>query len=147
MMAPGAAPMAAGALGPRPKRRNPWVVFLVPIALIMGGQILGGVLASLIDPMLAMVGSLIAFVGMILTLVWMISMLLEVKKVTQDDSFMWWLVFIPCVNYYLLWWALPQQVTKAKQMAGLQTTSRHIVLYIFFLMYALPADLNELAGP
>jgi hypothetical protein len=147
MMQPGAAPMAAGAIGPRPKRRNPWLVFLTPILCVVVGQIIGAVLGALIDPMLAMVGSLIALVGSVLAAVWLIIMLLEVKKVSQDDGFMWWLLFIPCANYYLMWWLLPQQVAKAKQMAGLQTPARHIVLYIFFPLYALPADLNDLAGP
>jgi hypothetical protein len=147
MMAPGGAPMAAGAIGPRPKRRNPWIVFLTPILCVVLGQIIGAVLAAAIDPMLALVGSLIAFVGSILGLVWLIMMLLDLKKVSQDDGFMWWLLFIPCANYYLLWLLTPQTVTKAKQMAGLQVPARHIVLYIFFPLYALAADLNDLAGP
>ncbi|MBW2527517.1 MAG: hypothetical protein JRI23_25270, partial [Deltaproteobacteria bacterium] len=143
---PGGPPAAPGGLGPRPKRRNPILTLVIPFALIIGGQVLGGILGA-IEPMLAMVGSLVALVGSIYAFVLIIMMLLEVKKVTQDDSFMWWLVFIPCANYYLLWILLPKQIDKAKQMAGLQTTSKGIIMYIILLLWALPADLNELAEP
>jgi hypothetical protein len=36
-------------------------------------------------------------------------------------------------------------MAKAKQMAGVQTPPRGIVVYIFFFLYALAADLNDIA--
>lgn len=119
---------------------------LLPLGIVILGQVIGMVLAVAVSPFLAVIGSLIAMCGGLLAAIWLILMLLELKRFTQDEGFLWWLVFIPCVNYYLLWWLLPQQVAKAKQMAGLPNPPRHIVLYIFFALYALPADLNELSG-
>jgi hypothetical protein len=84
----------------------------------------------------------------VLFLYFVVTMLFDLKKVTNDESFMWWLLFIPCANYYLLWLLTPQQVAKAKQMAGLPNpVARNIVLYIFLTPFALAADLNELAAP
>jgi hypothetical protein len=139
-----------GGLGQRPTRRNPVMLLVLTYGLIIGGYVLSSLLAMVLNYSLlwlAMLVQLVALVGAVLFLVYSILMLLELKRVTQDESFMWWLVFIPCANYYLLWWLTPLQVTKAKQMAGLNTPARNIVLYIFLFPFALAADLNELAGP
>ena len=52
------------------------------------------------------------------------------------------------VPIYSLYWVLillPQEVTKAKQMRGIQAPTRNIVLYLFLLNFALASDLNDLA--
>jgi len=131
--------------------RNPVMILILTYGLILGGYIISMLLGMVLNyslMWLAMLGQLITLVGVVLFLYFVIMMLLDLKRVTNDESFMWWLVFIPCANYYLLWWLAPQQVSKAKQMAGLPDTSaRNIVLYIFLTPFALAADLNDLAAP
>jgi hypothetical protein len=41
---------------------------------------------------------------------------------------------------------VPKEVQKAKQMRGMQPTSRNIVLYLLFPVFALQSDLNDMAG-
>jgi hypothetical protein len=137
------APM--GPVGARPQRRNPIMTLLLPIGLQVLGNILAPILGS-IEPMLAIVGSLVGMVGGILGLVFLIKMLLELKNFTGDPDFNWWFIFIPCLNIYFLWVKVPEQVTKAKQMAGVQAPTRSIIAYIFVGLYALAADLNDIAA-
>ncbi len=135
-----------GPVGARPQRRNPIMTLLLPVGLNIGGNIIGAILASAIDPSMVFVGSLISLVGSVLGLVFMIKMLLELKNFTGDPDFNWWFIFIPCLNIYFMWVKVPEQVTKAKQMAGVQAPTRSIVAYIFFFLYALAADLNDIAA-
>jgi hypothetical protein len=55
-------------------------------------------------------------------------------------------MFIPLYQYYWAWIMVPQEVTKAKQMMGVQAPTRNIVLYIFLFPFALASDLNDMAG-
>lgn len=76
------------------------------------------------------------------------TMLNELQAYTRDDDFKPWYMFIPLLNYYFLWIKVPEQVAKAKQMAGSRNAqARGIVLYIFLPAYALAADLNEVWDP
>jgi hypothetical protein len=122
------------------------MIFLLPLIIIFGAGILGGILAAVIDPSLAFVGSLGNLVGSVIILINFYKMLNELKGVTNDPDFNWWWILIPCLNYYFLWVKVPEQVTKAKQMLGINQPARGIVLYIFLSPYALAADLNDMAG-
>ena len=128
--------------GAKPKTRNPLMTFLIPLGLNILGNILAPVLAG-IDPSLALVGSLVSLAGTVMFFVFAIGMLLELKAYTQDSSFNWWFLFIPCLNIYLMLVLVPQQVTKAKQMARCANPTRGIVVYFFLFLYALAADLND----
>jgi hypothetical protein len=139
--------LQSAAAGGGVKTRNALMTFLLPILIIVGGQVLGIVLASIISPFLAMIGSLIALVGVVLMLVFSISMLLELKNFTRNEAFNWWFIFIPCLNIYFMWFLVPQEVARAKQMAGSPAPPRGIVVYIFLFLYALAADLNDVANP
>jgi hypothetical protein len=76
------------------------------------------------------------------------AMLNELQQYTRDDEFKPWYMFIPLLNYYFLWVKVPEQVTKAKQMAGSRNPQASgIVLYIFLAPYALAKDLNEVWDP
>jgi hypothetical protein len=146
MMAGAAGGLQAAASGGAVKTRNPIMIFGLSTGLQILGNILGPILAQ-ISVGLVFVGSLISLVGLVFTLVFLITMLLELKNFTKNDSFNWWFIFIPCLNIYFLWILLPQEVTKAKQMAGSQKTARSIVWYIFLPMFALPSDMNDVANP
>ena len=76
------------------------------------------------------------------------TMLNELQAYTRDDSFKPWYMFIPLLNLYFLLIKVPEQVTKAKQMAGSRNPqAAGIVLYFFISYYALAKDLNEVWNP
>jgi hypothetical protein len=76
------------------------------------------------------------------------TMLNELQAYTRDEEFKPWYMFIPLLNYYFLWIKVPEQVTRAKQMAGSRNPqAQGIVLYIFLGPYALAKDLNEVWDP
>ena len=76
------------------------------------------------------------------------SMLGELRQFTNDDTFKPWYILLPILNIYFLIVRVPEQVTKAKQMAGSRNPqSRGFFLYFLFGLYALAADLNEVWDP
>jgi hypothetical protein len=142
---PGGYPGQGGAF-PRPKVRNPIVALLIPIVLCSIVPTIFGVIAGAVDvPLIGLLGSLSSLVGAVLALVMVIKMVNEMKAVTRNDGFAWWPIFIPIYSIYWAWIMVPQEMAKAKQMAGVQTPPRGIVVYIFFFLYALAADLNDIA--
>jgi hypothetical protein len=108
---------------------------------MMGG---GGPKGQVRNPVMTLV---ISFVCCFYLLWQMWSMLNELQAYTQDQEFKPWYMFIPLLNYYFLWIKVPEQVAKAKQMAGSRTPANGIVLYIFLGPYALAKDLNEVWDP
>ncbi len=148
-MMPAGGPMGGfggGALDPsmKPKIRNPVMTIALPYGLMVGGNIIGSILGS-IEPMLAMVGSLFSLAGLVIFLVYTFGMLGELKRVTQNQGFQPWFILIPCFNYYFMWIKVPEEVTRAKQIARSQVPTRSIVVYVFLFLYALAADLNDVA--
>jgi hypothetical protein len=73
-----------------------------------------------------------------------ITMVNELKAVTRNESFAWWPIFIPIYSLIWAWIMVPEEVTRAKQMLGVQQPARSIILYIFLWHYALAADLNDM---
>ena len=72
-------------------------------------------------------------------------MFAELNSVTNSNTIKWWLLLIPFYNYYVMWVLVPQEMTKAKQMSGVQQPTRGFVVYFFLWLYALAADLNDIA--
>ena len=139
-----------GAPGPggRPTVRNAMMATVIPWGLIVGGNVIGAVLASLTEMGLFVgVGSLMSLVGSVLLLLGIIKMTNELKAVTGNVSFAWWPLFIPFYNYYWMWIMVPAEVNKAKQMRGVQQPARGFFMYFFPVLfpYALAADLNDIA--
>ncbi len=113
---------------------------------MIGGSILGTILGMIVGP-LVYVGSLITLAGMVLGLINSVSMVRELQNYTQDTQFVWWWLFIPCLGIYFAMIKVPEQVTKAKEKAGIAQSkpTRTIVFYLFLWMYALASDLNDIA--
>jgi hypothetical protein len=127
-----------------PKRRNALMTFLLPLAIMFGGIILSVILAF-ISPSLSLIGSLVTLGGAGYSLFLIIQMANELKTVTRNQAFAWWPIFVPIYSMYWLWFLVPQEVSKAKQMVGVPTPTRSILLYIFLWHFALASDLNDLA--
>jgi hypothetical protein len=75
------------------------------------------------------------------------KMLNELKDFTRDEQFNPILMFVPVLGIYFLWFKVPEQVNKAKQMAGSRVPqSQGFPLYLLF-NYALAKDLNQIWDP
>jgi len=136
-----------GAAGGRPTRRNPIMTQLLPLAVMIGGSIVSGILVTVTEVgALSLIGLLAYLAGAVLGVMSYMKMTNELKSVTQNQGFAWWPIFIPIYQIYWMWILLPQEITKAKQMLGVQQPTRGIVVYIFFNLYAYAADLNDMAG-
>lgn len=71
--------------------------------------------------------------------------LMALEKFTQDPDFKWWMVLIPCYGFYYALTAVPAQVEKAKQMAGVSTPRQSTIMYLIVPSYALAVDINDIA--
>jgi hypothetical protein len=106
---------ALGARGPIGKTRNPVMVFV--LTYVTCG-----------------IYGLIAMWGM----------LNELKAFRGKDDISPIMFFLPIIGILNLW-ALPGKVLEAKQMAGVPNAQvPHPILYLFFGIYFLPHDLNEI---
>jgi hypothetical protein len=76
------------------------------------------------------------------------SMLSELQQYTRDESFKPWYILIPFLGLYFMLVKVPEQVTRAKQMAGSRNPqAAGFFLYFLFALYALAKDLNEVWDP
>ena len=75
------------------------------------------------------------------------TMLNELQQYTKDENFKPFYMFIPLLGLYFMLIKVPEQVAKAKQMAGSRNPPASIVMYIFVSYYALAKDLNEVWDP
>jgi hypothetical protein len=128
-----------------PTKRNALMTWLVPWGVMIGGSIVGSILASVITPILGLVSTLALLAGGVMLLLSAIKMVNELKTVTRNTAFAWWPIIVPIYNYYWMWLLVPAEVTKAKQMMGVQAPTRSIVIYVFAWHLALASDLNDMA--
>jgi hypothetical protein len=137
----------AGAANARPTKRNP----IMPLVMAWGGAVvaivLGSVLAWIIG--VAVIANLFSFslVGMLSVGFIMFRLSSELKNFTNSPDFAPWMAFVPCLNIYFFVVKVPAEMTKAKQMAGVQNPTKSVVLYLFLSPFALASDLNDIAGP
>jgi hypothetical protein len=137
----------------KPRVRNPIMTLLMPVILIFGAVILmivGGIVAGAAEsPVIASissgVGGLVYLGGFVVYLISLFRMVGELNSVTRTNNVQWWMFLIPIYSIYVAWILVPQEVARAKQMTGVQAPTRNIVLYIFLWLYAMAADLNDIA--
>ena len=135
----------APAAGTKPTVRNALMTFLMPIIIMVGGTIVGTILAFIVASLGSAIIGLSYLAGSVVMLLNIIKMSNELKSVTNNASFVWWPVFIPVYGIYWMLIMVPQEVTKAKQMVGLPQPARGIVLYFFLFTFALASDINDIA--
>jgi len=148
-----AAGMGLQAGSGKPRVRNPIMTLLMPFLCSFAGGILAGLMGFLAGMTeigaLAYVGSAFSLIGSIGFLYFFLGvgmkMMGEVNGVTKSNTLAWWQLLIPFYNYYVMWILIPAEVTKAKQMVGVQQPARGIVVYFFVWLYAFSADLNDIA--
>jgi len=147
-----AAGMGLQAGSGKPRVRNALMTFLMPLILLFGGQIFSAIMVTLAVTLevgalayLSYLGSLLAFAGMIIGFISAVKMMGELNGVTKSGAVAWWQLLIPLFNYYVMWILVPAEMTKAKQMAGVQQPARGFVVYFFLWLYAFASDLNDIA--
>jgi hypothetical protein len=146
----GQAMASGGQAGTRPTTRNPLITFLLPVGCIFGGAIIAmifGIIAGIAGVgAIALIGTLFNLVALIagafFAITSIIKMVGEINSVTKNN-FAWWMTLIPVYGIAIL---LPQEVAKAKQAAGVQEPTRSLVMYLFLGLYALAADVNDIAA-
>lgn len=109
-----------------------------------GGMAGGGAKGQVRNPVMTLV---ISMVCCLYGLWQMWSMLGELKAYTNDQEFKPWMMFIPLLGMYFLWVKVPEQVGKAKQMAGSRNPPNGFILYFLIPYFALAKDLNEVWDP
>jgi hypothetical protein len=136
---------SAGTPGKGPTKRNALMVMILPYAVIVGCNLVFGILARILDSaIIGMIGSLAALAGVGLIFYYAIKMTNELKAVTQNANLAWWPMLIPGYNVYWMWFTIPAEVARAKQMLGVQTPPRSLVLYIFLWLFAFASDINDM---
>jgi hypothetical protein len=150
-LAPYGQPRTAGLVGtlkseagmPAPTRRNAILTLVLPLALMFGGVIISAVLAFL-SPALGSLAGLFVLGGWVWYLLLAMQMIRELRSVTRSDELAWWPLIVPLYNIYFMWFLVPQEVTKAKQMLGVRQAPQHILLYVFLWPFALATDINDM---
>jgi hypothetical protein len=143
-------PMSGGmmsASGVRPSTRNPVMTMTIPFAAGIGGMLLGSVMMALGLLSLGGLVMLAAFAaGVALFALSMKTMIGELNAVTKNFTFAWWMSLVPFFGFYWMALVLPLEVTNAKRAVGSSEPVRSPVLYFFAGLYALAADLNDVAA-
>jgi hypothetical protein len=130
----------------RPSIRNPIITLLVPTGLSLGGNVLDAIGMSTTDiGLLRVVGWIAEIAGVVLAIVAIVRMTRELRAVTGDYAFAWWPTFVPIYNIVWAVSSLPDEIRRAKLIAGVEAPTRSGVVYFFFLLYAFAADLNDIA--
>jgi hypothetical protein len=140
---PGIGTLQSAGVGTQPTRRNALMTFLVPALVMFGGIVLSVILAFIYAPLGTLAG-LFVLAGAVMYLLSAIKMVNELKSVTKNAAFPWWPIFVPIYSIYWMWFMVPAEVGKAKQMVGAQAPPRSIVLYIFLWHFALASDINDM---
>ena len=133
------APAPAGGFA-KPTVRNALMTWLVPMLLFAAAPPLGNFLGQTAFRF-APTAAILA--GTLLALAHIRKMVGELNAVT-GNPFVWWHCAIP---FYGIYWAavlLPAEVADAKQKAG-KGARRGVVVYLFVPLYALAAELNDIA--
>ncbi len=133
--------------GGKPRMRNALMTLLIPLGISLGGTIVFSIVAGITNIYSLMyLGQLCALAGGVLAIYQFYQMVNEVKWVTKDESLQFWPIIIPIYNLIWILTILPVHVTKAKQMVGAQQPTRSLVVYFFLSLYALAADVNDIAA-
>jgi predicted transporter len=143
--------LSPGAL--KPRVRNAVMTFLLPVIIALAAVVVGvvlGIAAALAQSVaLGVLGIAIYVVGMlvaaVLGFVSVVRMLGELDGVTHSGAAPWWSMLIPIYSIYIALVVVPAEVTRAKQMLGVSEPTRNVLLYLFLFLYALAADLNDMA--
>ncbi|MRG93756.1 zinc-ribbon domain-containing protein [Polyangium spumosum] len=92
------------------------------------------------DPVTVLIFSFFCFYGVYVA--W--AMLSELQAYTQDDNFKPWKIFVPIYNLWFWHSEVPDQVSKAKRMAGCPNPyANGFYEHANVALYSLAKDLNE----
>lgn len=132
--------------GAKPTLRNAFVIGIVPLIVSFLGSFIFSFLAGMLDiPALGIIGSVIQLAMSIWLLINLLKCLDEMRNAAGNPAFPRWPIIVPIYNLIYMLMMVPKEMQKAKQMRGMQPTTRNLALYFFFPVFALQSDLNDLA--
>jgi hypothetical protein len=112
---------------------------MVPMGGGGGGQ--RGPIGKIRNPVMTIVFSMLCFIYAIIQIWGMVN---ELKAFRGKDDLNPILFFVPILGYIEMW-KLADKVLDAKRMAGVPNAQVvHPVMYLFFALFFLPSDLNEI---
>jgi hypothetical protein len=121
-------------------RRNALTTWLIPTVFFILAPPLGGLLGT---TMFRFAPNAAILAGVLLTFASAGAMVREINAAAGSDLKAWHLL-IPVYGLYWMAVLVPAQVAVAKQRAG-KPPPRGLVVYLFLFLYALAADINDLA--
>jgi hypothetical protein len=124
----------------RPSVRNPWTTWLVPMACFAAAPPLGGLLGT---TAFRFAPNAAILAGVAITAAFTKGMIDELNS-AAGSQLKFWNLFIPIYGIYWAAVLVPRQMAVAKQKAN-RGQPRGAVVYLFLFLYALAADLNDLA--
>jgi len=131
-------PGNAGA--PQPTKRNAALVCGAPMACFVLAPPLGNFLGQ---SAFRMAPTFAILAGMLLTYGVVRPGIAELNSAAKSEL-AWWHLFIPIYGLYWAAMVVPAQMRIAKEKAG-KPAPRGAVVYLLLFVYALAADLNDLA--
>ncbi len=136
-----------GPSGSRPTARNAVVVGLLPqVAMFLVSAIFTGLAIALDVGAIAALGHLLQLAVLVWFYLMLLKILDELRCAAQNPAFPRWPIFVPIYNIVYMLTMVPPEIMRAKSLRGLQPTTRPLVLYFFFPVFALQSDLNDLAN-
>jgi hypothetical protein len=127
-----------------PTRRNALLTWLLPSAVMFAGFVISVVLGLVVSPGFFGLFGLFGLGAGVWYALLAIQMTNEVRAVTRSAEFAWWPMFVPFYGMYWAWILVPQEVSRAKQLLGIQQPTQSIILYIFLWHFAFASDLNDM---
>ncbi|HLK41030.1 MAG TPA: hypothetical protein VKU41_29970 [Polyangiaceae bacterium] len=132
---------------PKLRRRNARLLLAIP-AMFFGGYaltLIGALIGFSRIPVVEFLATALVYVGVIWGIIGTRAPIRELRALTHDRAFNWWLMWIPWYNLYWYWSAIPMAVSRTKRALGLANPKRSGWLYFIAFHYALACDANEIA--
>jgi hypothetical protein len=115
--------------------------------MVIGGFVVANVLTGVLATTIGGLANLFTLLAVLFQGFVLFRMASELKNFTNNPDFAPWMAFVPCLNIWFMVVKVPEEMTRAKQMAGVQNPTKGAALYFLLGPWALASDLNDLAGP
>jgi hypothetical protein len=114
--------------------------------MILVPAIFGGIGAAVDSAAIMALGNLAQLGILVWWLLVFLKALDEMRHAAQNPAFPRWPIIVPIYNLIYMLSMVPKEVMRAKTLRGLQPSTRPLVLYFFFPVFALQSDLNDIAS-
>lgn len=131
--------------GMRPRARSAFLAGFLPLIVAFFGSNAVNVVTAVLELyQLYMLGSLIQLACVIWYAGNAMRELEELQIATNNPTFLRWPTLIPIFGSIYWLTAVPAELRRARELHGLPPAGQNPFLYLFFPVFALQRDLNEL---